>query len=387
MNHDKLVDYYYHIIGIIIISIVSCFYAFIVLFGELIQINHYKMQFYHLAINFNHGSFAVHRKLLTHQLIQIDYINQISNLQNTRKAIYNVNKFLTMVQRNCPFAKTDTGIRAYIQCANQNLQYNFYYQPSTEVSNNYATHTSDCDTNAYLMFDALSMAGIKCYVVYTPFHALISWKDSFANLQYWETTTKNNLGKLADLKNNLYLKTVDNFYYYPQGRSVIISTYQALIDHIINNNNINLSKLYLQNQNNAIITDIYYAKLSDDNQISTIIAKKIKSSLQTDITSINKPYALAKYYVNKNDLNEAKRYFKMINLKYCGIHCYLVGIKLKILGYKQFAKIFKNYHNFLENHGIHANIYNFWLGIWSGGLGLLVLMIGVSLLWFIKIEN
>ncbi|HCL0868409.1 TPA: hypothetical protein N1Y87_004229 [Salmonella enterica subsp. enterica serovar Infantis] len=363
---------------VFLITIVFLILSFFVLFSDLIQYENNKSDFYkrfveRSSINSFDGN------LLTHELIKIDYDYGITTKENKDKALYNVNMFLNAVSLDCKQSETYD----YIKCANEKLRDNFYYKPSIEVSNNYANHISDCDTNSYLMIDALSLVGIKGFIVYAPSHAFIGWIDDFGNPKYWETTTNNNTGKEADLSESFYTKTFDRTYYKLMPTETAIDVYTVLIS-AIENAKVDVESFFMKNKDNSIISDFYYYDLSERNKISNLKSMEIESLIATDITSNDKYYALANYHLMNNNIEKGKWYFTKIDKGRCGSSCYKLGLELNIPQYEYFAYFYKKYSEFHKEKGMDVNVKIFFRGFFIFCFSLLFLLISLISVFFMK---
>lgn len=364
-----------------LISIIPLVISFFILFSNFIQYEENKNDFYKRFVESKSVN-SYDDELLTHKLIKIDYDNGITTKENKDKALYNVNLFLNSVSLNCKQSNTYD----YIKCANKQLRDNFYYKPSIEVSNNYAHHISDCDTNSYLMIDAMSLVGINGYVVYAPSHAFIGWIDDFGNPQYWETTSNNNTGKKADLNEKFYTKTFDNTYYRLMPIELTIDIYTVLISDI-KNTKIDIESFFIKYKNNSIISDFYYYDLIEKNKISNLKAMEIESLIATDITSNEKYYVLAKHYLMNNNLEKGIAYFSKIDKSRCGFNCYKLGVELNIPQYKYLYYFYKEYIKSYERKGVDINAKIFFQGVFFFCLFLfffLISLISLISLFFYK---
>lgn len=299
---------------------------------------------------------------LTHRLIKMDLDYGITTQETMRNTLSNVSQYLKSVNATCSWQNTDEGTAAYVACANERLHDNFYYTPSVEVSNNYAIHRSDCDTNTYLMIDAMRMKGMEGYIVYAPGHAFLAWKDSFDNYNYQETTSYNNKGKPADLSIDWYTKTIDNSYYTPVNAQMAEQIYNALI-YDKSKGRVNIDTLYSKNKENAFIADWYFYARDKQNKITKSDAQLMLSLLHTDFTSTDKKMAVLHYLMRNNQKDKALVMLDNIPTEKCGRECVAAGAELGQLRFVIFKKPFFIYDDYLSNHALSGKIKPFRNGI------------------------
>lgn len=328
--------------------------------------------------NFNGDAIddTYNNKYLSHKLIDIDFKRGVTDLNTKKKALANVNKFYNEVNTQCHYLNTDKSTLDFLACSNRLLKKNFYYKPSEEVSNNYAKHQSDCDTNAYLMFDVTRQKGIDTYIVYTPDHAFISWRDSTGKFNDWETVSNNNEGQVADRNNDfLYLKTKDNSYYNPlKSESDIQDIYHVIITGLSNNDDY-IKKIYQRNKDNSFIANNYFLYLLSKNLIDKKTIDFIESELNTPKSSITKKIILAYYYLNNNDMKKAKYFFKETEMSGCNAICYNIGVELNEIKYILFKPIFNIYKKYLDKKDISFLLSDFWHGLFLFFTGLIFVII------------
>lgn len=363
----------------ILLSILGGYISYGFLFGGIITLTENRKEVTSKTISLR-GDSEFNERYLTHKLINIDYEEKITNESNKNKALRNVNGFLNDVKADCDFVKTDAGTWSYIKCANEKLHDNFYYKPSIEVSNNYAIHASDCDTNTYMMIDALTSVGVKAYAIFAPSHAFLGWKDSRGNIQYWETTTENNKGEKARLQDKFYTKTLGSAYYKPVDEPLLTDVYKTLISGL-DGNTINLTELWKKNKDNSIISDWYYFDLASKGGLSREDSLEIESLLGSDIASNDKRQALVLYYLNVGDAEKAKKYFNSIDKSRCGDECYELGVKTNSWGYNMFKNLFTRYKDFYEKNKLHANVQDFWLGIITSFISFFIFLLGIKIIY------
>ncbi|MEW5288562.1 hypothetical protein ABW286_05120 [Erwinia papayae] len=205
--NSKWFEWAFSTFAMVLVCIFFAWIAYEIFFSSLLDSKRNESDFTDSYISSVAENATYNDSYLTHRLIKMDLNYGITTVPKQKKALGNVNQYLEDVSKKCPFDNSDKGVSGYVACANEQLHDNFYYTPGVDVSNNYAIHRSDCDTNSYLMIDALKMKGKEGYIVYSPGHAFLAWKDTFGNFNYWETTSGNNKGVLADLSDVFYTKT------------------------------------------------------------------------------------------------------------------------------------------------------------------------------------
>lgn len=358
------------------------------LFGKVLEDHGNEKDFNNRYSITSPGSSAFDDKYLTHRLIKMDLDYGITTQETMRKALINVSQFLQSVNARCSWKNTDKGTADYVACANERLHDNFYYTPSVEVSNNYAIHRSDCDTNTYLMLDAMRMKGIDGYIVYAPGHAFLAWKDSFGNFNYRETTSNNNNGEPADLSLDLYTKTVDKSYYTPFNSQLAEKVYNALI-YDKSKGRVDISTLYSSNRDNAIISGWYFSALDDLKKVTKADAQLMVSSLLTDFTSTDKKMAVLHYLMRNNQKSKALVMLGNIPSDSCGRECFTAGADLGQLSFIIFRKPFFIYDNYLKSHSLGGNVESFRNGLILFVVALLLTAgtLIVSVLKFKKIKS
>lgn len=309
----------------------------------------------------------VDSSLLTHKLIAIDNKYGVSNEDTDKKAVENVNRFIGDVSEKCDFSDSNDGISKFVSCANEQLGKNFYYTQSVDVSNNYAVHRSDCDTNTYLMMDALKLHNIKSYVVYAPGHAFLAWKDKDGNLSYQETTAKNNYGEPADLKTNFYIKNLDRTYYTPYDENIAEKVYVALISGEAKGR-VDISDLYSNYKWNAIISDWYFDFISDHDKATKDDAIIMANGLKTDLTSSSKALGVTNYLIRNNKMDQARYFFNKIDGEFCTKECFDVGVKLRIWNYVLTKPLFKYYDEIMSKDAVHPSSRTFFQSLFIAGI-------------------
>lgn len=352
--------------------------AYLILFGVWEADNNNEADFYKSYSASNHTDATFDNKYITHRLIKMDLNYGVASKENMHKALENVNHYFRDVELSCPWSNTDEGTAEYVSCANKKLNKNFYYTPSVEVSNNYAIHRSDCDTNTYLMMDALKMKGIQSYIVYVPGHAFLAWKDSFGHFIYQETTWNNNSGKPADLSSSFYKKAIDDSYYTPISDKFAETIYNALI-YDVAEERVNINKLYNENKSNSFIADWYFYAKDKRNEITKEDANFMLSSLHTDFTSTDKKIAIIHYLMRNDKKDKALLLFNRIPADKCGYDCVIAGAELRKAAYMVFQKPFSVYDGFLKKHALSANLQSFTSGLFVSLLALICLVTTVYL--------
>jgi hypothetical protein len=262
-------------------------------------------------------------ELLSHRLIDFDRQTGIATEERAALAFGHTQAWLGDVRQHCDMSVSN---QDYLACANKLLGRHFYYSPVQAVSDGWAGHYSDCDLNVYLLMDAMHAAGREAEIVYAPHHAFISYRDETTHEPlYWETTSKHNMGELADLRLRFYLKTPSHFYYIPEPAAYAESLYPALvIDKITHSDRRNalLNNLRKRYPDNPIVQDAWYEQKS---AITREDAKMLVSLLKTDITSVSKRLLLAGYFINHKEENKVQQLLTEISDKDCNDTC----LKLK----------------------------------------------------------
>lgn len=371
-----------------IVSLFLFWASFLALFGTLHDDNNNEKDFHSRYSVTTPVNSAYDGQYLTHRLVKMDLDYGITTQETMRNALSNVIQYLKNVNATCPWQNTDEGTAAYVACANERLHDNFYYTPSVEVSNNYAIHRSDCDTNTYLMIDAMRMKGIEGYIVYAPGHAFLAWKDSFSNFNYRETTSYNNKGKPADLSIDWYTKTIDRSYYTPVNVQMAEQIYNALI-YDKSKGRVNIDTLYSKNKENAFIADWYFYARDKQHQTTKSDAQLMLSLLHTDFTSTDKKIAVLHYLMRNKQKDKALVMLDNIPADKCGRECFSAGVELGQLSFIIFKKPFSIYDAYLSNHALSGKVKPFRDGIILFVMALLLTTgtLIVSALSFRKIKS
>ncbi|HGJ5857366.1 hypothetical protein QE210_19345 (plasmid) [Arsenophonus nasoniae] len=365
----------------VISGFLFCF-SYFLLFGQLYDYDNNKKDFFSRYANTTPRSFY-DNQYLTHRLINMDFTYGITNKENFDKALRNVNRFLEEVNTHCIYQRSDEGTANYLNCANKVLHDNFYYTPSLEVSNNYAINRSDCDTNTYLMMDAMKLKGIESFIVYAPGHAFLAWKDKFGNFNYRETTSNNNTGEVADLtKSSLYQKAFDKSLYTPMSAEQAEKVYHSLI-YDKSGGRVDIDALYKENKNNAFVSDQYFDVKNKQDKIRKLDVEYLLSLLNTDFTSTTKKMIVVNYFINNNQPDQATKILSTIPLDDCERDCFLASVTLNKLNFIPFKVPFLLYDDYLKSHGSNAKVQSFYWGILF--LGITLISIIVTLVFLIKL--
>ena len=220
-------------------------------------------------------------------------------------------------------------INSFLSCANQLLGEHFYYYPARETAIAWAGHYSDCDSNVYLLLDALSLINKTASIVYAPGHAFLSWIDEATGAPvWWETTLNSNHGGIADLTwNDLYPKTMAPFYYHPQ-TAVFAETFYRSVVTIKSlseeKRRKQLDKILRLYPDNPLVEDI---KLEQQTSFTNDDISRIEDYLNTDISSVTKKQLLAHYYQKKGNSELAEKYISKIDISSCNTECRHLMIK------------------------------------------------------------
>lgn len=296
-------------------------------------------------------------KLLSHRLIGLDREFTATDERTAGQAIVNVNAYLSAVKETCVTNGSDEGNAEYVACAGNLIGQHFYYFSGAETASNYARHRSGSETSTYLMIDATNHLPISASVVFSPGHAFFAWKDSFGEYQYWETTTNDNLGKFADLRDLLYVKNPDRTYYTLLQGATIENVYQAeIFESAVNKPDI--ERLYQQNFENMRIADVYFdhksrhfAVPSSDVKMTEHDARYLRSLLQTDVSSVNKRIALARYYLHAGDPKEALSIVGDINPYACLSDCYAISVDAGKAAYVALGPLYRWFDRYNQARG------------------------------------
>ena len=310
-------------------------------------------------------------------MIQYDLDNKITSEEIANKAFSNTNYFFNQVVKDCKFEQEQiiSDITNYISCANQKLGQYFSYQPSVEVSNNYANQRSDCDLNTYLLVDAARLVGIDAYIIYSPYHAFWAAKSKNHKVILWETTDNNNKGEKIDFTNKgfsnldtneLNVDFASSFYeknnripYYRYYNEVdAFSLYKILVLDVpkinsldlLGNSKVDYSNLiedsYLKNPENVIIEDAYIDLLVQENRINDDIVRDIENSLKTDVTNQVKHISLATFYKNKRMFDKAGEHVEiLLKSNLCEKDCIDLVIELKLRNNLYLLQKYVDFHN------------------------------------------
>lgn len=257
--------------------------------------------------------------LLAHRLINFDRQTGIASEEKAALAFGNTQAWLSDVRKRCD---TSLSNKDYLACANRQLGSHFYYSPVQAVSDGWAVHYSDCDLNAYLLIDAMHMAGREAKIVYAPHHAFISYRDDKTHEPlYWETTSQYNTGQAADLRLNFYRKTPSDFYYKPESAVYAENIYPALVIDKIRSEDRRqtlLNSLSQQFPGNPIVQDAWYEQKP---LITRDDAFSLNAQLKTDITSVSKRILLVRYFSSHHEEAKAQQLLSEISDEDCSDTC------------------------------------------------------------------
>ncbi|HDS4948385.1 TPA: hypothetical protein QHX34_002719 [Klebsiella aerogenes] len=260
--------------------------------------------------------------LMTHRMITSDIQDGLISPQDAKRAFGNTAGYFNEVKRECLKESTQQ-TKDILSCANKILGDHFYYYPARESATAWAGHYSDCDSNVYLLLDALQLFNKTASIVYAPGHAFISWTDEMTGLPaWWETTSDANHGRPADLsRNDLYRKTMVPFYYLPQSAHYAeqfytsVVTLQSLPEELKQKR---LNQAVRQYPNNPFVDDIRY---SLKESFSETDISQLHEQLLTDVSSVTKTFLLANYYSKGGDDTMATYYINKIDIDNCDAEC------------------------------------------------------------------
>lgn len=268
------------------------------------------------------GSSEYNKKLISHRMISSDLNEGLISFPKANKAFSNTAGYLNEVNEQCIKEKAPQ-INSFLSCANQLLGEHFYYYPARETAIAWSEHYSDCDSNVYLLLDALSLINKTASIVYAPGHAFLSWIDEATGAPvWWETTLNSNHGGIADLtRDNLYPKTMAPFYYHPQTAVFAETFYSSVVT--LNSLNVEkkrkqLDKVFRLYPDNPLVEDI---KLEQQTSFTQDDISRIEAYLNTDISSGTKLTILAKHYLDIGNKSKAASYISRIDIDSCGGEC------------------------------------------------------------------
>ncbi|MDV1434472.1 hypothetical protein RZQ49_26840 [Klebsiella michiganensis] len=274
------------------------------------------------------GSPEYNKSLISHRMISSDLNEGLISFPKANEAFSNTAGYLNEVNKKCTKENTPQ-INSFLSCANQLLGEHFYYYPARETAIAWAGHYSDCDSNVYLLLDALSLINKTASIVYAPGHAFLSWIDEATGAPvWWETTLNSNHGGIADLTwNDLYPKTMAPFYYHPQ-TAVFAETFYRSVVTIKSlseeKRRKQLDKILRLYPDNPLVEDI---KLEQQTSFTNDDISRIEDYLNTDISSVTKKQLLAHYYQKKGNSELAEKYISKIDISSCNTECRHLMIK------------------------------------------------------------
>ncbi|HBV6392177.1 hypothetical protein A3N42_02610 [Klebsiella aerogenes] len=260
--------------------------------------------------------------LMSHRMITSDMQDGLISPQNAKKAFSNTAGFFNEVKRACLKESTQK-TKDILSCANKTLGNHFYYYPARETASAWAGHYSDCDSNVYLLLDVLQLFNKTASIVYAPGHAFLSWTDEQTGLPaWWETTSDENHGRMADLsRDDLYRKTLGSFYYRPQSAHYAEQFYASVVTLESlppESKQERLDLVARRYPGNPFVDDIRYSlkKPLTETDISLLHAQ-----LQADVSSVTKKYLLANYYLEEGNKALATDYISKIDIDNCDTEC------------------------------------------------------------------
>lgn len=274
------------------------------------------------ALSSKRGSGLPDQKLMSHRMILSDVSDGLITPADAAKAYANTAGYFDAVKRAC-ITSSSQRTRDFLACANNLLGEHFYYYPARETAPAWAGHYSDCDSNVYLLLDALGFINRTASIVYAPGHAFLSWTDEqTGEHDWWETTSNRNHGKPADLsKDNLYRKTMASFYYQPQSAGFAESFYKSAVTFnslSAEKKKERLTQISQRYPDNPFVEDLKYEQITSLTPSDVAI---IQDRLKTDISSGTKKYLLANYYMKTGDKTQAAIYISKIDIDSCDPKC------------------------------------------------------------------
>ncbi|ECE5992049.1 hypothetical protein DLB09_22395 [Salmonella enterica subsp. salamae] len=313
------------------------------------------------------------KEKLTHRMVKFDERNNLISNKEASVAYSVINDYLSKVKYTC---RTEFKTKEFLQCANKILGESFYYKSAGSVGEGYAHHHSDCDSNAYLLFDAAKIFGKKIEIVYAPRHAFISFVNEKNGLRfYWETTTNGNRGESADFTESLYRKTFNNFYYSPVEENTAEKNYPVLLlSHVDEKRQrIIFNSLDKSLLDNPFVLDYYYTQLEKENSLTQENINTLKHYLQKDISAIDRRLILSRYFLSKDDKDSVRYFMNQIDDKECKLSCMEVR--------KQISKEDYIYYNIMEEFSkLNVNVSLFYFKSFINDIMQWILMILVFFL-------
>ena len=353
MEHDVMEKKYLNGLMVLALLLVVTFvYQYLVLFSNVSNKRDFN------PINTQNINTEHYRDSLVFKMIDYDLNHGVTDEINAEKAKRNVAFYYDKAREQCHHLTNSK----YFLCVNDMLGNYFYYTESQEVSNNYAKQQSDCDLNAYMIYDIASMAKIDVSVVYAPFHAFIAWRNENGLYDYLETTKKNNHGSIADLSDRFYQKTFDKTYYTPMKSDNVYSVYKSLVyDLIPRDLNVSIDG---DIKRNAIISDTYLLSQQEDNKLSLSDIKYTQALLKTDITSDVKKMVVAKWHFEHDDSKSANHYLKLIKDRDCFVDCIELTMEIQPQ-WKLLYSLYPAYNKFAFQLDAHVSKVDYFMAILS----------------------
>jgi len=327
----------------------------------------------------NKGALSKYESTLTYRMVRFDVENGIADIQAANKARVNIGAYFQWVDEQCLQYQQ---VRDFLLCANQVVGEHFDYEVSEDVSNSYARQRSDCDLNAFLIVDVARMHGFDPYMMYSPGHAFITWTGRDGEVYYLETTKNDNRGKLADINDAFYVRSLDGTYYTRYGADAVLSIYKALV-YRLSANKAYIVGLYNALPGNSLVADSYYEYLMIHNRIGPDEIADIIERLKTDPTSETLSLILASWYVEQGDTGRALSALGALPPRFCTSDCIWLGIEAwsDYLGYhEQGTRVSDFYGKYLKDLAIFSNYEKAQDFLKS--VGLIIAAIFCVLLWF-----
>lgn len=308
--------------------------------------------------------------LLTHRLIMSDARYKLATKEEINTALSNASFFLSEVKQDC---KPNSDTQAFLQCANNILGKYFTYKETTLTSKGYSRQISDCDLNVYLLLDAARLFNKKLHIVYSPGHAFIAYTDARGVTQYWETIEPDNHGQPAELWTSAYAKTLHPFFYTPQSEDMIEKIYPLFILKELEEHKKEqlLSALHEVLQDNPLYLSAYYGNKKSINEHDI---NQLLHLLQSDTYSINKKIIAARYFINKDDYQQAKNLLNAIPLNNCKLDC--LKEKERISTLYSFYRFISENSRYTSEREIQIKIDSFLE--WSAYLVIIVLALIIA---------
>lgn len=261
---------------------------------------------------------------LSYQFIDIDNRRGITSVDDADRAKKIISFYFEKTSQECSIF---TSTEAFLLCANNVLGDYFSYKVSVSLSGGANQQVSDCDTNSYLLYDIARMFGHEVFVVYSPGHAFISWKER-SDYLYLETTGNNNHGSLANMEDAFYKQTLDPFYYLPYSENQLLSIYESIVFLDVSDNERNYIFENDDFLNNPFGLQSFFYQKNVNGKIKELDIKKMESDIDKGLIANSYIYILSEWYFYRGNIEKSHDYLAKIKGEDCSLYC--VGIQEKV---------------------------------------------------------